>query len=346
MKNKVLFLGNVPGSDPRSIGGASTYTYELLEEITNKDNIAISFLPIRKRWYKGGQIIDYFFLIIKLPFHLFKHDVVSIHASWDFHVSAGPFVVLFSRMLNKKIIYHFFGGNFHKMYQKYPWILRRWLDVTIFKAKFKLVETKRMISFFEKKTFNGFVWFPNSRKVAKVNFKNEGFNNRFVFISRVTPTKGINVILEVSKSLPKNYIIDIYGPLDSKYYTADFFQDYSVEYKGTLKPNEVLNTLSKYDVLLLPTFYSGEGYPGIIIEAMSLGKPIICSKWNALDELVEDNVNGKLIESRSIEDLKNAINDINKDNYQYLSDNSKKRFSDFNIDNVAERLVKLYLEDD
>ena len=41
----------------------------------------------------------------------------------------------------------------------------------------------------------------------------------------------------------------------------------NVIYKGAVQPQDIYNVLSASDVLVLPTYYPGEGYPGIIIEA-------------------------------------------------------------------------------
>ncbi len=122
-----------------------------------------------------------------------------------------------------------------------------------------------MISFFEKEGINNIVWLPNSRKPLIKDFPNKEFANKFVFISRVIPQKGINEIIKAAEFLPNDYIIDIYGPIDDRHYSKDVFLNGKASYKGLLKPEEVVSTLLKYDVLLLPSYFDGEGYPGIII---------------------------------------------------------------------------------
>ena len=39
-------------------------------------------------------------------------------------------------------------------------------------------------------------------------------------------------------------------------------------YRGPLVPGEVCSVLQSLDVLLFPTWYEGEGMPGIVIEAL------------------------------------------------------------------------------
>lgn len=339
---KILFIGNIPDFNPNSIGGANTYTLEILKLLKNDKSIEVTFLKIRKRWYKFGQVIDY----ILFPFEFLKkvltHDVISIHATWDFHLTLGPFLVLFSKLLNKKVVYHFFGGKFHLMYDNYPFYIKKWLDVSIFKANYKLVETKRMMDYFERKNCDGMIWFPNSRKEVEIEQKNQNYSKRFVFISRVTPTKGIDYIIEAAKNLSKDYLIHIFGPLDARFYNTDNLTLSNVKYMGVLSPQSVTKTLQNYDVLLLPSFHDGEGYPGIFIEAMSVGKPIISTDWNSLDELVEDGFNGVLIPIKSSTELKKAIENFNVNNYYQFSNNAKEKFKDFNIDKIVNKLTHLY----
>lgn len=339
---KILFIGNVPSNDPRSIGGANTYTFEILNELKRQDGIDLTFLRIRTRWYKGGQLIDFLLFLFKAPRKILQHDIISIHASWDFHITIGPLLVLFSKYQKKKIVYHFFGGNFHNLFKKFPKLFRWWLNKTILKSDYKLMETKRMISYFKDSKNKNFIWFPNTRKPVKNVIAKNPFSKRFVFISRVTPSKGVDYFLETAKNLNKDYIMDMYGPLDTKVYDEDEFKNTHYSYKGVLKPSEVVDVLSNYDVLVLPTFYKGEGYPGIFIEAMSLGKPIISTNWNALDEIVIDDYNGKLIPIKSTEELQCAIESFNSENYSMYSQNTLLQFEHFNVNNAITHLLQLY----
>ncbi|NRD18528.1 glycosyltransferase [Winogradskyella eckloniae] len=340
MKNKILLIGNIPGKNVNSIGGANTYTYALLKKLKSSDLIELDFIKIRFFWFKYGQVIDYIFFPFRFLFKIHKYDVISIHATWDFHLTIGPFIVFVSRLLGKKVIYHFFGGKFHKVYQSLPELIKKYLDLTILKSDYKLMETKRMIEFFkEHKRRDGFIWFPNSRD--KVDSEQKTYSKKFVFISRVTPNKGIDYIIEAIDVLDGKYTVDIYGPIDRNFYNNSF--DKQTFYKGVLSSDEVISTLQCYDVLVLPTFHPGEGYPGIFIEAMSVGMPIIATKWNALDELIVDEYNGKLIEIKSTSDLVNAIKFFNENNYQTLSNNSLIKFNDFDINLMSKKIIDLYL---
>ena len=90
-------------------------------------------------------------------------------------------------------------------------------------------------------------------------------------------------------------MIDVYGPFKDGDCSEKIFENSRVDYCGVLPPEKVLPTLSQYDVLLLPSFHPGEGYPGIVIEAFSLGLPVIATNWQAIPEIVQDGENGLLV---------------------------------------------------
>jgi len=339
--NKVLIVGNLPTKDSRSIGGATVLTQRIFEFLKTRKTKEIIFLKIRKHWKPKAQIIDYIWFPFRFLWYQKNVKIISFHASTDFHITVGPLVTGFCRILRKKYIYHFFGGNFHKKFQRLPKFYQSLLKFTILKADTVFMETLDMINYFEAENIN-LQWLPNSRKSPTITLEPKKFKKRFVFISRVTPTKGIDTILESVENLSQDYIIDIYGPLDERFYQEEDFKLNRVNYCGILSADEVIPTLLKYDVLLLPTFHPGEGYPGIVIEALSVGLPVISTKWNAIEELITNEVNGKIIPIRSSKALTESIKSFTSENYLPFSKNALASFTNFNSDLVFKRIVDSY----
>ena len=60
--------------------------------------------------------------------------------------------------------------------------------------------------------------------------------------------------------------------------------------------------ISKIDCFVLPTFY-GEGVPRSLLEAASMGKPIITTNHPGCKDVVKHNYNGFLVKPRSLEQL-------------------------------------------
>jgi glycosyltransferase involved in cell wall biosynthesis len=110
----------------------------------------------------------------------------------------------------------------------------------------------------------------------------------------VKPSKGVRDIFAAVHTLGNAVTVDVYGPLHGDIEASEFTG--AVRYCGELSRGEVANVIANYDVLLLPTHYSGEGYPGVILEAFAAGLPVIATRWQAIPEIVTAE-NGIIVEA-------------------------------------------------
>jgi len=74
-----------------------------------------------------------------------------------------------------------------------------------------------------------------------------------------------------------------------------------ITFKPFLERRYVYEILSESDLFILPTYR--EGFPNILIEAMSLGLPVITTAISALPDIVTDGKNGFLIAPGAIDVL-------------------------------------------
>lgn len=70
-----------------------------------------------------------------------------------------------------------------------------------------------------------------------------------------------------------------------------------------IAPNESVETLKKYYMLLFPTYWKGEGMPGTVIDAFSAGVPIIARRWKFCDEMLTDGETGYVYDFDKPEEL-------------------------------------------
>src|SRR5690554_239962 len=130
---------------------------------------------------------------------------------------------------------------------------------------------------------------------------------RIVFMARIVKEKGVFLLLDFFEAYLKNtdafnkhITLDFYGPVSDKdaksFYERVSHFDLDVNYKGVLDPSDIYKTLPDYDLLVLPTFYEGEGFPGTILDAYLCGLPVIATRWKQIPEFVEDNETGFLID--------------------------------------------------
>lgn len=74
----------------------------------------------------------------------------------------------------------------------------------------------------------------------------------------------------------------------------------------------VLKELEHIDVVVMPSLY-GEGLPMALIEAMSVGKVIIASNIDGIDEVIENGRSGILVEPNSLSEISSAIDLVARD---------------------------------
>lgn len=135
---------------------------------------------------------------------------------------------------------------------------------------------------------------------------------RFVFVSRISDSKGVGLIFkaiehlnQLQTSIPQ-YQVDFYGPVEEDYQTefnAHLKKFSNCNYKGYLdimgNPEMAYARLSTYQCFLFPTFWAGEGFPGVFIDAYIAGLPVIASAWNMNAEVVLHQFNGLIVPAQN-----------------------------------------------
>ncbi len=133
--------------------------------------------------------------------------------------------------------------------------------------------------------------------------------NRFLFLSRITPSKGIAEYIKAAEIVKKKYpdaIFDIVGPLDGKVESLEdnLLQKATekgiVAYHGATK--DVPSWMEKCRFFVYPSYYP-EGVPRCAMQAISCGRPIITCNTQGCKETAVDGVNGFVIESKNVEIL-------------------------------------------
>lgn len=234
-----------------------------------------------------------------------RHDVVVLHASSTSMVMIVGLVLRAGAVLFQKPWgFRNFGGRFPDYWRSHG-ALPHWLfGHTLLKADQLFFETRESVAFVQQLTDRPVEWFPNSRELPEPPPLRDGPARRFVFISHVKHSKGVGVILQAAVGLD-DLTFDVYGPLEDGMTEADFASSH-VNYGGSLKAEDVIPALTSHDVLLLPTFYEGEGYPGIILEAFAAGVPVITTNWRCIPEITDEQC-AILIEPQDPEALREAI---------------------------------------
>ena len=157
--------------------------------------------------------------------------------------------------------------------------------------------------------------FPNYRKIENKNFEKIKSKSeiRLVFYSRVREDKGILIAINAIDQLKIPVQLDIFGPIDKSFksiFDEIVKEKKFVNYCGVLNGPEIISTLSKYNYMLFPTYYEGEGFPGAVLESMIAGTPVIASNWKYNAEIIHNGKNGIILEENTSECLAKTLKKI------------------------------------
>jgi len=176
----------------------------------------------------------------------------------------------------------------------------------------------------------------NSRKPidAIIDRKVDPLYFNLGFIGSLAPNKGIEVLLKAYHKIKKtNYRLYIAGSAKDKYeaYLKSKYADDSIIFMGRVKPEDFFE---KVDVTIVPSKWY-ENFPGVIVESLSFGVPVIGSNIGGIPEMITEGVNGKLFDPYQENDLVDKILSFEKSildwrNKQETIKNNAQRFLDYN----------------
>jgi hypothetical protein len=134
---------------------------------------------------------------------------------------------------------------------------------------------------------------------------------KLVFCARVIKEKGIEDAISAVDQLARDPAtlgptLDVYGPVPDSYkrrFHHLVHTSPNTTYKGVLPTEQVYAVLQQYDLMLFPTYYSGEGFPGTIIDAFVAGVPVLASNWKYNSELIDTGRTGAICSPRSVSAL-------------------------------------------
>ena len=151
--------------------------------------------------------------------------------------------------------------------------------------------------------------------------KNE--NIIFLYISRLLYEKGIEEYLEVAKYIKSKYKkteFHILGRCEEKKYIdmVKNLQDRGIViYHGAVEDVREFHKIS--NCTIQPSFYP-EGMSNVLLESCASGRPIITTNRAGCKEIVEDGINGYVVECKDTDGLKEKV-----EKFILLSNEQKKQ---------------------
>ncbi len=199
----------------------------------------------------------------------------------------------------------------------YSW-LRTYKKVDLFVCPSNFLESKLLAAkkyYKDKtKTIHNFI----NKETFQASGRKE--ENYIVFVGRLSKEKGTRYIAETARLLPE-YTFKVAGNGPDE----DVLKNIpNVELAGFLTGEKLTELIKNAKALLLPSVCY-ENCPLSILEAHSMGVPVITMNSGGMAELVKDGVTGTLVNKPTPEEIAQKIKETieNEDYYNILRENCK-----------------------
>ncbi len=274
--------------------------------------------------------------------NLFKNYFKINNLKFDLILVNSPVAALYFRiigfLLKKKVVYIVHGFRFHSneknlksyifyIYEKlfslitYYYIVLNDEDYKIVNNKFN-IHKKNIL----KIPSIGIDYY----KLIKIKPKKRKKKLNIGVISAYRENKGYPDLLQIAKNLKTkniNAVFNCYGYDDKSKYLKKikYYKLKNIFLNGY--EEKIYNKIKNFD--LVCHFSKREGMPISLLEAISIGIPVICYNIRGNNDIIKNNYNGYLIRPYDLEDFEKKLIKVykNKNKLNNLKNNCKKSIS-------------------
>jgi glycosyltransferase involved in cell wall biosynthesis len=155
---------------------------------------------------------------------------------------------------------------------------------------------------------------PKAKNDSQSAIRNPQFPLKIAFLGRLDPIKGPDILIRALRSIPDAAVeLDLYGINQEKAGTVYLDElktlaagDSRITFWPPVSSHQLIELLRGYDLLAVPSRCLETG-PLVVLEAFAARIPVIGSNLGGISELVEDEIDGVLVEADSIEAWSRAI---------------------------------------
>lgn len=285
--------------------------------------------------------------------HVWTSDKVILFGSNQFLLTLMPVCFGIAKIAGKSFYVRSFGGSLDTYYESLSPFSRRYFDYVLARIDGLIVQTESLKLFFENKAGASVHQVPGYRKMPGVSENRAQEREaktpmRLVYVGHIREEKGIFELLTsieaMNDRLLGSVVCDLYGPVYntiSEQFEKRVALTSGMNYRGILNPDAVIPTLRNYDVFVFPTYYKGEGHPGVLIEALMAGLPIVTTNFKSIPDLIEDRHNGLLVSPKNPEELMAAIDLLNNNQtlLKELTKQATESGNKYDSDQVVPRIL-------
>lgn len=256
------------------------------------------------------------------------HKPTALHIATSGNISLirDTAVALVGKTLRANVVLHLHHGRLPKILQ------RRSLERTLMDILARLIDTlivldKSSADEADKRWRNISVEVianPVARRDAAIVSESSETQN-ILYLGWVVPNKGVEDLLEVwGRLAPKfpDWRLNLVGGV-AEDYRAELSTRYASErwkITGEVTHGQAMQTLGASDILVLPSY--SEGFPNVILEAMSFGKPVVATTVGGIPEMLSQG-EGLLVSPGALLELQAALSKLMADDTYRTETGSK-----------------------
>ena len=198
------------------------------------------------------------------------------------------------------------------------------------------------------------IFYPSDSDVAKGELNIPNDSKMILFVGRIDPIKGLEVLVEALSSIAiqEDVLLCIVGGAEEgdqylrsiKSLVHETGLIGKVMFAGPIAHDELRTYYSAADVFVLPSHYESLGL--VAIEAMACRTPVVASRVGGIPSIVDHGSTGYLIPWRCPEAFAAQIEVLlqNEDLNDFMSEQALKKAGSLSWDSTAKRVSNYYRE--
>lgn len=244
---------------------------------------------------------------------------------------------------------------------------RYWTGV---KGKYHAITGRRMEHFVLKRAFNLIAISPYVKRLVQpmtqgtisvifnpvepqfFTVQKEEYSNRLLFVGGIEERKDLAVLIRavshIKKTMPDIELHIVGGIRKIVYYHTlcnlikTLNLEGNIEFCGRLADSELFREYREAAIFVLPSLEESQGI--VILEAMATGTPVVATRAGGIPDMIQDRVNGRLVDCGDDKQLADVILSLLQDKEQRkkLSDAGKQSALQYLPENIARQHLDVY----
>jgi glycosyltransferase involved in cell wall biosynthesis len=164
--------------------------------------------------------------------------------------------------------------------------------------------------------------------------------SRVIYVGNLFERKGIPYMIKAFEGLDEELLIAGNGPLEDELGKTGHP---NIKLVGHIPKEGVRDFMARNGKILVLPAIKGEGLPNVILEAMSVGLPVIATRIAGIPDVVKDGKTGILVEPRDADGLRKAIVKLsgNRKLRKEMGKNALKEIEKYYWKNVISQLEEV-----